>query len=121
VNKHVLLTTLLAISAVVATFASGPYRGGALVGALASSVTALASILLLQRTARTRKPLQAALVVMAIMFLARIVVVVAATIAVARAGTSVVGFVVAFFALYSAFAAIEVAYVNGLGRSGAAV
>ncbi len=79
-------------------------------------MTALASLLFMQRGARARKPLQAALVVMAVMFLTRILVVALATVMVARGGDSVVAFIVAFFVPYFIFAAIEGAYLHALSR-----
>lgn len=79
-------------------------------------MTALASLLLMRRGANAENPVQAALLVVVLMFLARILVVALATITVIRGGDSVYGFVVAFFVTYFGFAAIEGAYVRGLGR-----
>jgi hypothetical protein len=116
VTRHLLLSTALAIAAIGAALLSGPHRRGALVGAVSSSITALASLLFMQRGARARKPMQAALAVMVVMFLTRILVVALATVVVARGGDSVVAFIVAFFVPYFIFAAIEGAYLNALNR-----
>jgi hypothetical protein len=116
VTRHLLLSTALAIAAIGAALLSGPHRRGALVGAVSSSITALASLLFMQRGARARKPMQAALAVMVVMFLTRILVVALATVVVARGGDSVVAFIVAFFVPYFIFAAIEGAYVHALSR-----
>lgn len=115
-TRHLLLSTALAIAAIGAALLAGPHRRGALVGAVSSSITALASLLFMQRGARARKPMQAALAVMVVMFLTRILVVALATVVVARGGDSVVAFIVAFFVPYFIFAAIEGAYLNALNR-----
>jgi hypothetical protein len=70
----------------------------------------------MQRGARARKPLQAAMAVMAAMFLLRILVVAVGTVVIVRAGDSVVAFIVAFFVPYFIFAAIEGAYLHALNR-----
>jgi hypothetical protein len=84
------------------------------VGASTVSVTAFLSLVFMQRGARARKPLQASLLVMVVMFLVRILVVALATAFVWRAGESIVGFIVAFFVPYFIFAAIEGWYLHGL-------
>ncbi len=115
--KHPLLTTTLAVAFVVVALASGAYRRGAFVGAAASGVTAVASILAMGHFARgTVKPVQRAFAVMTIAFLVRIVLVAAGTFAVARAGESIVGFVIAFFVPFFVFAGVEAAYVHSLSR-----
>jgi K+-sensing histidine kinase KdpD len=116
VTRHLLLTTAIALGTVAASLAAGPYRKGALIGAVSSGVTAVASLLFMQKGARSRKPLQAALAVMAVMFLTRILVVALGTAAVVRAGENVFAFIVAFFVPYFTFAAIEIAYLTGLSR-----
>jgi hypothetical protein len=116
VTKHLALTAFIAAGTVAAALASGPHRKGALVGAISSSVTAVASLLFMQRGSRARKPLQAAMAVMAVMFLVRIVVVGVGTAAVVRGGESVVGFIVAFFVPFFIYAAIEIAWLLGLSR-----
>lgn len=115
-TRHLLITAVVALLAVAAALASGPYRRGALVGAGSASVSAVVSLLLMRRGARARKPLQAALLVMTVMFLARIVLVGLGTAVVARAGESIVAFIVAFFVPFFIFAAIEGYYVHSLSR-----
>jgi hypothetical protein len=116
VTRHLQLTALLAAVAVGASLLAGAYRRGALVGAVSSGVTAIASLLFMQKGARSRKPLQAALLVMAVMFLTRILVVALGAAAVARGGESIVAFIIAFFVPYFTFSAIEIAYLTGLSR-----
>lgn len=115
-TRHLLMTGIVAAVAVAAALVAGPYRRGALVGALTASASAVASLLLMQRGARARKPLQAALLVMTVMFLARIALVALGTALVARAGESIIAFVVAFFVPFFVFAAIEGYYVHSLSR-----
>jgi uncharacterized membrane protein YccC len=116
VTRHLLLTTTVALIALGAALLAGPHRRGALVGAGSSSVTAIASLLFMQKGARARKSLQTALLVMVVMFLVRILVVALATAIVWRAGESIFGFIVAFFVTYFTFAAIEGAYLHSLTR-----
>lgn len=112
--RYQLVTGAAAALFVALALAAGPHRRGALVGASISGVTALGSVLAIGRTARGRKPLQAALAVMTVAFLVRMVLVAVATVLVARSGESVAGFVVAFFVPYFVFAAVEAAYVHSL-------
>jgi len=113
--RHFLLTAILALLAIGATFVCGSYRHGALVGAFCSGVTALVSLLLMEKAgARTKGGLDAALMVMGIMFLVRIVVVALATVVVVRAEDNVFAFLVAFFVPYFVFAAIEVAFLRAI-------
>ncbi len=115
--KHHLATAALALGFVLAALASGSYRRGALVGAAISGLTALASIVAMGRFARSgAKPVQRALAVMTVTFLARIVLVAVGTILVVRAGESALAFVVAFFVPYFVFAAVEGAFVHSLNR-----
>lgn len=116
-NRHFRLGVLFALVAILAALATGPYRPGAFLGAVGSSASGLASLLFMKRSARARKPLQAGLAVMALMFLARILVVAASTVAVVRAEASVPAFVVGFFVPYFIFIAIESAYLGALGRA----
>jgi len=116
VSRHLLLTFALALATVAGSLAAGQHRRAALVGALSSGVTALASMLFMRRGARARKPLQAALLVMVVMFLVRIVVVALATVAVARSTGNVVAFIVAFFVPYFTYTAIEGSYLHSLSR-----
>jgi hypothetical protein len=118
VRPYLALTAAVAILAVLASFLSGAHRRGALVGSATASFTALASLLAMGRITRNgKKPVKGALTVMTVMFLVRIVLVSLGTALVARAGESIVGFVLAFFVPYFAFSAIEGAFVHSLGRS----
>jgi hypothetical protein len=113
--KHQLLTAGLAALFIALALAAGAHRRAALVGASISSFTALASMLALGRTVRTtEKPLKPALVVMAVAFLVRILLVAIGTVVVARAGEDVFAFVIAFFVPYFAFSAIEGAFLHSL-------
>ena len=119
--KHLVSATALAIASVSAALATGTYRSGALAGAATSSATALVSLFFMQQgvrrnLGRTRK-VRAALRVVGVTFVARILVVAAATFAVAQAGSNLMAFVLAFFVPYFAFAAIEGAYVYSLTRA----
>jgi len=115
--RHFVFTALLATVIVGASLLAGPARRGAFLGAVSVSLTAFASLLLMKRSARAKRPVQAALAVVVFMFLARIIVVAAATAAVVRSGLNVVEFLVAFFVPYFIFAAIEFAYLNAIGRN----
>jgi len=115
--KHQLLTAAIAVAFVLAALAAGVHRRGALLGAAISGVTALGSIVAMARFARSgEKPVQRALAVMTVTFIARIVLVAVGTILVVRAGESVVAFVLAFFVPYFVFAAVEGAFVHSLAR-----
>jgi hypothetical protein len=59
---------------------------------------------------------QAALAVLVLGFLARLVLVAVGTILVVKTGESVPGFVLGFFVVFFALAGIEGAYVQRLGR-----
>ncbi len=115
-TRHLTITALVAAGALLLSAAAGTYRKGALVGAATASVTAFASLFLMQRGARARKPLQAALLVMVVMFLVRILLVALGTALVWRAGESIVAYIVAFFVPYFLFAAIEGWYLASLPR-----
>lgn len=97
--------------------AAGPHRRGALVGAAMSGATGLLSIRAMGRTAARGAKVQQALLVMALGFLVRILLVALGTVLVVRTGASVPGFVAAFFVVYFILAGIEGAYVQRLGRS----
>jgi hypothetical protein len=116
--KHQLLTAAIAAAFVLLAFLAGAHRRGALVGAGISGVTAVLSILLVGRSARGAKPVQKALAVMTVTFLLRIVLVALGTVLVARAGESIVGFVVAFFVPYFVFAGVEASYIHSLRHQG---
>ena len=120
--RYLTIAAILAVVVTGAALAAGPYRYGAFAGAASSSATALASLLFMQRGVRrsghrARQAMRTALLVVGVMFVARVLVVAAATFAVAVAGSSVVAFVIAFFVPYFAFAAIEGAYVHSLARA----
>ncbi|MGE5415049.1 MAG: hypothetical protein ACM3NW_12790 [Syntrophomonadaceae bacterium] len=113
--KHQLLTAGLAALFIALALAAGAHRRAALVGASISCFTAVASMLFLGRTVRTaEKPLKPALVVMAVAFLLRILLVAIGTVVVARAGEDVFAFVIAFFVPYFVFSAIEGAFLHSL-------
>lgn len=115
--KYQLATAALAAGFLVAALATGAHRKGALLGAAISGATALASILAMARFSRSgKKPVQSALAVMVVAFLARIVLVAVGTFVVIQAGESIVGFVAAFFLPYFVFAALEGAFVHSLTR-----
>ncbi len=114
--KHQLLTAAIALVTVVLALAAGTHRRAALVGALISGVTALASILAMGRTSRAKKPMQAALAVMTGTFLLRILLVSLGTIFVARAREDAIAFVIAFFVTYFVYAAVEASFVHSLSR-----
>jgi hypothetical protein len=116
VTRHLLLTAALALLAVGVSLVAGVHRRGALVGSVSSGLTGVASLLFMQRGARSKKPVQAALAVMAVMFLVRIALVALGTVVVVRAGESILAFVAAFFVPYFTFAAIEGSYLHGLNR-----
>jgi len=115
--KHQLATAAIALAFVLAALTAGTHRRGALLGAAISGVTALASIVAMGRFARNgKKPVQAALAVMTVTFLVRILLVALGVFAVVRAGESVLAFVTAFFASYFVFVAVEGAFVHTLSR-----
>ena len=116
-TRHLLIAAGAALLAVLLAAATGEgQRRAALIGACSASLTAFGSLLAMGRFAAGKKPVQAALAVMAVAFLVRILVVALGTLAVVRAGESVVAFVVAFFVPYFFFAAVEAWYVTSLGR-----
>ncbi len=117
-TRHLAMTAAVALAAILAALVSGPYRRGALVGAASVSASGFVSMMLMQRGARARRPLQGALLVMTLMFLLRIVIVALGTIAVVRAGESIFGFIVAFFVPFFIFAAIEGYYLHALRGTG---
>lgn len=91
-------------------------RRAALIGAASACLTAFGSLLAMGRSSAGRNPVKAALAVMVVAFLVRIVLVALGTVAVVRSGESPVAFVVAFFVPYFFFAAVEAWYVSSLGR-----
>ena len=115
-TRHVLLAFALAIATVVGAYLAGAQRRGALVGFVTSGVTALVSMSLLWLSARARKPVHAALAIVVLMFLVRLLSVAGATLVVVRGSMNVVEFLVAFFVSYFTFAVIEWRYVDALKR-----
>jgi hypothetical protein len=115
--RHLVLCIAISAVAILLALASGAYRRPALIGAATASATALGSMLAMGRFARVgAKPVQAALAIMALGFLLRIVLVALGTALVVRSGESVIAFVVAFFVPYFVFAALEGAFVHSLRR-----
>jgi hypothetical protein len=115
-TRHLAITCALSAAALLAALLAGGVRKAALVGAGSASATAIASLLFMKKGASAKKPVQAAMAVMALMFLVRILVVALGTVLVARSGASVVAFVIAFFVPYFLFAAVEGAYLHALGH-----
>jgi hypothetical protein len=115
VTRHLVIACVLAAVAIGLASFSGAARRPALIGATSASFTAVGSLLAMARFARVgSKPVQAALAVMAVAFLLRIVLVGLGTALVVRSSESVVAFVVAFFVPYFAFAAVEASYLHSL-------
>lgn len=116
--KHILLTAAVSAAFLLAALGAGAHRRGALVGAAISGVTALGSLVAMSRFARGEGPrgVQRALAVMAVAFLARLLLLSAGVWFVVRTGESVVAFVIAFFVPYFVFVAIEGAFVHSLRR-----
>ena len=116
-NGHLLAAAGVAALALGLAWLSGDARS-ALPGAAIASGTGIASLLAFGHWGRdAAKPVQAALAVFGVMFLARLLLVGAGVFAVARSHGSVIAFVVAFFVPYFAFTAIEGSYVSALGRA----
>lgn len=115
--KHQLWALAVVLAALGLSLAAGPHRRGALVGAAISGVAGLLSIRAMGRSApRDGNLAKQALLVMAVGFLARIVLVSLGTVLVVRTGESVLGFVAAFFVVYFILSGIEGAYAQHLGR-----
>jgi hypothetical protein len=74
-------------------------------------------VLALGRSARAARPIQLALAVVVAGFLLRLVLVALGTVAVVRAGASVIAFVVAFFVPFFLFVALEATYLHTLRRA----
>ncbi len=118
-TRHLALSLAIAAVTIALALASGVHRRAALVGAVSSSFAAVGSLLAMIRFASSRvKPVQAALGVMAVAFLLRIVLVGLGTALVVRSGESVLAFVVAFFVPYFVFSAVEGAYLHSLRGTG---
>lgn len=116
-KSHLLAAAGIAALALGLAFLSGDARGAALTGAAIASATALASLVAFGHFGRVAaKPVQSALVIFGVMFLARLLLVGAGVAAVVRSHGSVLAFVIAFFVPYFAFTAVEGSYVSALGR-----
>jgi hypothetical protein len=117
VKNHLVAATLVSAFAIGLALLSGDARRPALIGAAISSGTAIASLWAFGAFGRSAdRPMQRALAVFAVAFLARLLLVAAGVAAVVRAHESVVAFVVAFFVPYFVFTAIEGSAVASLGR-----
>ena len=117
-RPYLALTAAVAGLALFASFLSGGHRRAALAGSTIASFTAFVSLVAMGFVSRSgKKPVKAALALMTVMFLVRIILVGLATVFVVRSGQSILGFVIAFFVPYFAFSAIEGAFVHSLGRA----
>ena len=115
--KHQVATALAAIAFVAAAFLVGEPRTAAVTGASIAGATAVVSVFAMGWAARsTRNATRAALAVMAVLFLVRLLLVGVGTVLVGRAGA--VAYVIAFFVPYFAFTAFEGAYLHSLRRLG---
>ena len=116
-KAHFAAALALAALALGAPLFAGPFSRPALVGAAMATATALASLYGFRRFGRSaRRPVQSALVVFLVMFLVRILLVGIGVALFARAPSSAIAFVIAFFVPYFAFTAIEGSFVNSLNR-----
>ncbi|HET6411157.1 MAG TPA: hypothetical protein VFG53_03780 [Anaeromyxobacter sp.] len=106
------------LAALALSLVAGPHRRAALVGAALSGAAGLVSIEAMGRVASRGAPvLQRALLVMAIGFLLRIVLVALGTVLVVKSGESIWGFVTAFFVVYFLLAGVEGDYLRRQGQS----
>jgi hypothetical protein len=115
--KFPLAAAVIAAAGLGLALLSGQYRFGALVGSGIAGLTGLASILALGLTARAARPIPPALAVVVVGFLVRLVLLALGTVAVVKAGASVIALVVAFFVLFFVFVALEAAYLHTLRRA----
>jgi hypothetical protein len=117
VNRYLASTAAVSVAALgLASVAAPSSRRAALIGAVTASATAFGSLLAMARSTRSPRPLTAALVVMGVGFLLRMLLVSLGTVMVVRAGESIIAFVVAFFVPYFIFAAVEAWYLISLQR-----
>lgn len=118
-TRHVAFDVAVALVALGLALAAGPARRPALVGLGLSTLGAALSLAGFSVGCRgAGRLMNRALAVVVVMFLVRLVLVAVGTVAVARAGDSVLAFVVAFFVPYFIFAMVEAGYVHALGRTG---
>lgn len=115
--SYPLVTVALSLAFVGAALASGAHSAGAVPGAAIAGLTGTLSILAVKLTARGDKPIQKALLVLVVAFLARLLLVALGTVLVAGSQPRVVAFVIAFFVPYFVLAALEAAYVHSLRRA----
>jgi hypothetical protein len=116
--RHQAWALAAVLAALLLALAAGPHRRGALLGAAISGLAGLVSIRAMGRFAASGpRVVQQALLVVAVGFLVRILLVALGTVLVVRTGQSVYGFVAAFFVVYFVLAGIEGAYVQRLGRA----
>jgi len=115
--KFQVATAAAALLFVLAASLAGEHRGAALTGATIAGGTALVSIYGMGRAAKhPGSATRNMLAVMALLFLARLVLVGVGTVLVGRAGA--IAFVVSFFVPYFAFTAFEGAFLHSLRRLG---
>jgi hypothetical protein len=112
--RWTLASLAVALAFLGAAALSGRHAPGALVGAGIAGVTGLGTMLAIGRTAGARKPMQAALAIMTLGFLVRLLLVALGTVLVARSGESVFAFVIAFFVPFFVFAGLEAAHLHSL-------
>ncbi len=115
-GSHKAWAVAVVVTALLGALASGAHRTGALAGVALGGVPGLLSIAAMGRWAGASGKVQGALAVLVLGFLARLLLVAVGTIAVVKTGASVPGFVLGFFVVFFALAAIEGAYVQRLGR-----
>lgn len=115
--RHQLWALGVVAAALGLALLAGPHRRGALLGAAMSGAAGLLSLRFMGRGA-SQGPRMAhqALLVVAVGFLVRLVLVALGTVLVVRTGESVIGFVAGFFVVYFVLVGIEGAYVARLGR-----
>ena len=115
--RHQLWALAVVAAALAVSLLAGPFRTGALIGAAISGAAGLLSIRAMGRApSGGARATQQALLVMAVGFLVRLLLVALGTVLVVRTGESVPGFVIGFFVVYFILAGIEGAYVQALGR-----
>jgi hypothetical protein len=115
--KFPLAAAVLAAAFLGIASLSGEHRLGAVIGSAIAGLTGLGSILALRFTAGASRPVQQALAVVVVGFLLRLVLLGLGTVAVVKAGASVIAFVIAFFVPFFVFVALEAAFVHTLRRA----
>ena len=117
--KHQAIAAALAAAFIAGALASGSaYNRPATLGAGIASLSAIASLFAMGRSARrAEKQMKGALVVMVVFFLLRLLLVVVGAAVVVRGGDSIVPFIVAFFVPYFVFVAVEASFLHSLRRT----